>query len=229
VRARIKIGLDPPRSGDHQSRFASKSAVVNLAAFEVFFQERRPFFTEGTQLLNTRGNFYSRRIGAPPPLNPGGTYADVPHNTTILGAAKISGRLPSKLSFAGLTALSGQEKARVFNSASQSETIAEVSPCTMYGVGVVQQEFGKDGSTAYAMLTGVERNLADGSQANAVLAQRVPGLPTRLRWAGGRYDASASSDSVTSPGIAGHPAQQRSSRRFFQRPDAHVRVDSGLT
>jgi hypothetical protein len=236
--ADVKIGLGPNTTLEATinpdfGQVEADPAVVNLSAFEVFFQERRPFFTEGTQLLNTRGNFYSRRIGAPPPLNPGGTYADVPHNTTILGAAKISGRLPSKLSFAGLTALSGQEKARVFNSASQSETIAEVSPRTMYGVGVVQQEFGKDGSTAYAMLTGVERNLADGSQAERVLAQRAySGLAdTRLRWAGGRYDASAF---VGFSHIAGDSlailAQQRSSRRFFQRPDArYVRVDSGLT
>lgn len=234
----VKIGLGPNATLEATinpdfGQVEADPAVVNLSAFEVFFDERRPFFTEGTQLLNARGNFYSRRIGAPPPLNPGGTYADVPHNTTILGAAKVSGRLPSKLSFAGLTALSAQENARVFNAAQRTETTAEVAPRTLYGVGVVQQEFGKDGSTAYAMFTAVERDLTNGSQAERVLAQRAyTGLAdTRLRWAGGGYDASAF---IGFSHIAGDSlamlAQQRSSRRFFQRPDAgYVRVDPGLT
>ena len=41
-------------------------AEVNLTAFETFFDERRPFFLEGSQLLNGRVDnyFYSRRIGA---------------------------------------------------------------------------------------------------------------------------------------------------------------------
>ncbi|MBL0937721.1 MAG: carbohydrate binding family 9 domain-containing protein [Gemmatimonadaceae bacterium] len=236
--ADVKIGLGPNATLEATinpdfGQVEADPAVVNLSAFEVFFQERRPFFTEGTQLLNARGNFYSRRIGAPPPLNPGGSYADVPHNTTILGAAKVSGRLPSKLSFAGLTALSAQENARVFDVTQQTETTAEVAPRTLYGIGVVQQEFGKDGSTAYAMFTGVERNLQDGSLAERVLSQRAySGLAdTRLRWAGGKYDVSAF---VGFSHIAGDSlamlAQQRSSRRFFQRPDAgYVRVDSGLT
>lgn len=236
--ADVKIGLGPNATLEATinpdfGQVEADPAVVNLSAFEVFFQERRPFFTEGTQLLNSRGNFYSRRIGAPPPLNPGGTYADVPHNTTILGAAKVSGRLPSKLSFAGLTAVSGQENARVFDAASHSERKVEVAPRTTYGIGVVQQEFGKDGSTAYAMFTGVERDITDGSTADRVLAHRAySGLAdTRLRWAGGRYDMSAF---VGFSHIGGDSlailAQQRSSRRFFQRPDArHVRVDSSLT
>lgn len=236
--ADLKVGLGPNATLEATinpdfGQVEADPAVVNLSAFEVFFDERRPFFTEGTQLLNARGNFYSRRIGAPPPLNPGGTYADVPHNTTILGAAKVSGRLPSKLSFAGLTALSAQENAQVIDAGQQIPREVEVAPRTLYGVGVVQQEFGKDGSTAYAMFTGVERNLKDGTPAQRALAERAySGLAdTRLRWAGGKYDMSAfvgfshiSGDSLAML------AQQRSSRRFFQRPDAHyVHVDSGLT
>ncbi|MCC6245794.1 MAG: carbohydrate binding family 9 domain-containing protein [Gemmatimonadaceae bacterium] len=236
--ADVKIGLGPNATLEATinpdfGQVEADPAVVNLSAFEVFFQERRPFFAEGTQLLNARGNFYSRRIGAPPPLNPGGTYADVPHNTTILGAAKVSGRLPSKLSFAGLTALSGEEHAKVFDAAQQRETSAQVAPRTLYGIGVVQQEFGKDGSTAYAMFTAVERDITAGSQAARVLAERAySGLAdTRLRWAGGAYDASAF---IGFSHIAGDSlailAQQRSSRRFFQRPDAdYVDVQPSLT
>ena len=46
-------------------------AVVNLSQFEVTFDERRPFFVEGAQLLGGNGRigpqyYYSRRIGASP-------------------------------------------------------------------------------------------------------------------------------------------------------------------
>ena len=50
-------------------------AVVNLDAFEMFFQERRPFFVEGSGTFQFNmdcndgqctGLFYSRRIGRAP-------------------------------------------------------------------------------------------------------------------------------------------------------------------
>ncbi len=83
-------------------------AEVNLSAFETFFGERRPFFTEGSQLLSVGNFFYSRRIGAPPRsaavfgladrVAGDYTYLDVPPTSTNLGAAKLTGRLPSKTS-----------------------------------------------------------------------------------------------------------------------------------
>src|SRR6266536_3350342 len=72
-------------------------AVVNLSAFETFFNERRPFFVEGSGNFNfpfEDGNlFYSRRIGRAPQGAgdlPGGNdiYTDSPPQTTILGAGK---------------------------------------------------------------------------------------------------------------------------------------------
>ena len=73
-------------------------AEVNLSAFEIFFDERRPFFVEGANLLT--GNvvedyFYSRRIGAPPQGGASAEFVDFPRTTTILGAAKLTGRLAS--------------------------------------------------------------------------------------------------------------------------------------
>src|SRR5205823_12484435 len=72
-------------------------AVVNLSAFETFFEEKRPFFVEGAGYfgfgslncffcsnVSSLGMFYTRRIGRPPqaPDNvdaAGGVYADQPH------------------------------------------------------------------------------------------------------------------------------------------------------
>jgi hypothetical protein len=234
----LKLGLGPNATLEATfnpdfGQVEADPAEVNLSAYETFFAERRPFFTEGTQLLGGRGAFYSRRIGAPPPLRPGTTYSDVPRNSTILGAAKASGRLPSKLSFAGLTALTDREEARTFDATRNVFSRAEVAPRTFYGVGVVQQEFGRDGSTVYGMLTAVERDIESGSLADQALARRAYAgiLDTRIRWAGGKYDASAFAGfSYVAGDSFAIAAQQSSSRRYFQRPDAdYVEYDPSRT
>jgi hypothetical protein len=234
----LKLGLGPNATleGTFNPDFGqveADPAEVNLSAYETFFAERRPFFTEGTQLLGGRGNFYSRRIGAPPPLRPGATYTDMPRNSTIIGAAKLSGRLPSKLSFAGLSAVTDREEARTFDATRNTFSNAEVAPRTFYGVGVVQQEFGRDASTLYAMLTAVERDIESGSLAERVLARRAySGIAdTRIRWAGGKYDMSAyAAFSYVAGDSLAIAAQQTSSRRYFQRPDAdYVEFDPSRT
>ena len=234
----LKVGLGPNATLEATfnpdfGQVEADPAEVNLSAYETFFAERRPFFTEGTQLLGGRGNFYSRRIGAPPVLRPSGTYSDVPRNSTILAAAKLSGRLPSKLSFAGLTAVTDREEARAFDAAGNTFSSAEVAPRTFYGVGVVQQEFGRDASTIYAMLTAVERDIGSGSLAERALARRAyTGIvDTRIRWEGGKYDlaAFAGFSHVAGDSFA-IAAQQLSSRRYYQRPDAdYVDFEQGRT
>ena len=89
-------------------------AQVNLSAFEIFFDERRPFFVEGANLLvgNVEDYFYSRRIGAPPPGPVSSEFVDFPRTTTILGAAKLTGRLASGTSLGMLSAVTDEESAR---------------------------------------------------------------------------------------------------------------------
>jgi hypothetical protein len=90
--------------------------VVNLSAFETFFQERRPFFIEGSGVYNFslncsivtcggEGLFYSRRIGRSPQLF--GLYADAasPNVSPIIGAAKLTGRPPGGLNVGVLEAV----------------------------------------------------------------------------------------------------------------------------
>jgi hypothetical protein len=92
-------------------------AEVNLSAFETFFDERRPFFVEGIDLLQGPVNnfFYSRRIGAAPVGRANADFVDFPAQATILGAAKLTGRLESGLSNGMLGALTAEESARTFN------------------------------------------------------------------------------------------------------------------
>jgi len=83
------------------------------------FDERRPFFIEGNELLTGRGSsflgrptwFYSRRVGAAPRGQADGDFVKQPSNTTIVSAAKVSGRLASGLSIGALAALTPREHA----------------------------------------------------------------------------------------------------------------------
>lgn len=236
--ADVKVGLGSSFTLDATfnpdfGQVEADPAEVNLSGFETIFSERRPFFLEGTQLFNGRGNFYSRRIGAPPPGFAGGTYRDAPTNTTILGAAKISGRLPSGVSAGVLTAVTAQESARTYDSTSHVFGSTIVAPRTEYGVVSAQKEFGRNSSTVNVMLTGVNRDVAHNSPLAALLTRHAYSglLDGRYRWAGGMYDvnAYATFSRVDGDSLA-ILAQQRSNRRFYQRPDAtHFHVDPSRT
>ncbi|MGH7673684.1 MAG: DUF5916 domain-containing protein, partial [Gemmatimonadales bacterium] len=208
-------------------------AVVNLTAFEIFFEERRPFFIEGADLLGGRGTFYSRRIGAPPPGDAGADYAEPTTNTTIIGAAKVSGRLASGLSLGALSAVTAREEVGTFDAGSGAFGTAQVAPLAAYGIATVRQEFGRNRSTLATSVTAVERDVDPGSSLAAVVARHAyTGLVDgRLRWAGGKYDASAY---LGVSHVAGDSLAilelQTSPRRYYQRPDAdYVEVDPGCT
>ena len=99
-------------------------AVVNLDAFETFFQERRPFFVEGSGTFQFNmdcndgqctGLFYSRRIGRAPQGEPeleDDEYSDQPDAATIIGAAKLTGRM-GKFSVGALSAVTAEEEATI--------------------------------------------------------------------------------------------------------------------
>ena len=234
----LKMGLGPSFTLEATinpdfGQVEADPAEVNLTQFETFFSERRPFFVEGTSLLYSRGLFYSRRIGAPPPGQPRADYFERIDNTTILGAAKLTGRTRGGLSVASLAALTAREHAATFDTATDALGRAEVAPATAYGVVAVQQEFGRDRSTLGGSLTGVRRDMDPGSPLAGLLPeQAVAGLlDGRLRWAGGQYDVSAFAgfSHVTGDSLA-ILRLQRSSRRYYQRPDAgHVEVDPSRT
>lgn len=92
--------------------------VLNLSAFEIFFDEKRPFFMEGAGMFSTPFMlFYSRRIGRAPyggvPVPDGcqRDYTDYPKAATILGAGKLTGKLSSGTAIAFLNATTDEEKA----------------------------------------------------------------------------------------------------------------------
>ncbi|HET9706956.1 MAG TPA: DUF5916 domain-containing protein, partial [Gemmatimonadales bacterium] len=134
-------------------------AVLNLTAFESFFPEKRPFFVEGNGLFqfnvncsavncNSEELFYSRRIGRAPQLASGGDL-EAPNATTIIGAGKLTGRLPSGFAIG------------VIDAVTQHETGAgglTVEPASNYAVVRATQDFHNGGSGIGVMFTGVNRS-----------------------------------------------------------------------
>jgi hypothetical protein len=234
--ADLKIGLGPNLTVDATvnpdfGQVEADPAEINLSAFETFFDERRPFFTEGASLLsgNGPGYFYSRRIGAGPRGPADGAFVDRPGNSTILGAAKLSGRLGSGLSIGSLAAVTDNEFARVDDGAGNRKRV-KVAPLTGYGVARVQQEFGESQSTVSAIITGVRRDL-DKEDALAPVYNThaiAGGVDWALRWQGGGYELGGFAGfSHNAGGRERIVALQQASQRYFQRPDHdYVAVDS---
>ncbi len=144
---------------------------VNLSAYETFFSEKRPFFIEGKNITNFNigigdgdvGNdnlFYSRRIGRRPQGYPDigeGMYADVPNFTTIIGAAKLTGKTKNGLSVGFVEAVTSEEKAEIDNDGER--TFETVEPLTNYAVGRIQKDFNEGKTIVGGIFTGTNRNL----------------------------------------------------------------------
>ena len=124
----------------------SDDQIFNLSPFEVYYQERRPFFTEGTELFGKGNIFYSRRVGDVPDgyaavydsLQPGEMVTENPAKTRLLNATKISGRTGKGLGIGVFNAFSGQTTAVLTDSlGNQREIITQ--PFTNYNMVVVDQ------------------------------------------------------------------------------------------
>jgi hypothetical protein len=231
--ADLKMGLGPNITLDATvnpdfGQVEADPAVVNLSAFEVFFDEKRPFFTEGAQLLRGNGPsyFYSRRIGARPNVSLGGDYADYPQNATILGAAKVTGRLASGMSLGALTAVTAREAADTVTYDSLGVGHfgrVVVAPPAAYGVMRLQQEFGASRSVVGLSLTAVQRNLGGDSLLEQRYTRRAyaGGADWVLRWDRGAYVLRGWLGFSRIEGDTGAINRvQRSGVHFFQRPDA---------
>lgn len=205
-------------------------SVLNLSAFEQFFEERRPFFLEGSGIFRLdmqcndgqcTGLFYSRRIGRSPQL---GFMAEdpnaVPPASTILGAAKVTGRLSNGLSLGILDAVTQRETAGG----------VELEPQTNYFAARLNHEM-RGGQTALGgMFTAVNRNLSPESEPFLRRAAYTGGLDWRHQFAKQNYELSGHAAFSQVEGSAQAIARtQRSSVHFYQRPDDNIEYDSTRT
>ncbi len=236
--ADVKMGLGPNITLDGTvnpdfGQVEADPAIVNLSAFEVFFDEKRPFFTEGSQLLRGNGPsyFYSRRIGARPGCNASGDFVDCPQNATILGAAKVTGRLATGLSLGALTAVTSREWARTYDSATQTLGRTVVAPPAGYGVMRLQQEFGASKSVVGVTFTTVHRDLDSLLAPNYSRHVYAGGADWVLRWDRGAYELRGYAGFTHLRGDARDINRvQRSPVHYFQRPDArYLTYDSTRT
>lgn len=222
-------------------------AVVNLTQYETFFQEKRPFFTEGSSFfdfgyggVNSNWNFnwgspsffYSRRIGRPPrgSVQHDG-FTDIPDRTHILGAAKLTGKIANEWSISMMHAVTAREDGNVDSSGVRFADVVE--PLAYNGVVRTLREFngGRQAVGFISTMTLRDFNqpyLVDNFNRRA-FASGVDG------WTNFDEDQtyvmtgwlSTSRIEGTSDRIL---SVQTSSLHYFQRPDAsHVSIDSSAT
>ena len=126
--------------------------VLNISPFEIRFNENRQFFTEGTELFNKSGLFYSRRIGVQTPskvyqsqLNDNEELTEIPTSVPLINASKISGRLNNGLGIGIFNGVTAEQKAIAFNTYDSSNREIVVSPLSNYNVLVLDQNLKNNG------------------------------------------------------------------------------------
>jgi len=120
----------------------SDEKVLNLTPFEVRYEERRQFFTEGTELFQRANLVYSRRIGSEPigyegvedQLEEGEEIVENPVETKMINATKISGRTNKGLGIGFLNAMTLKSEAVVVDSVTDIERTILTQPFTNYNI-----------------------------------------------------------------------------------------------
>ncbi|PCH95501.1 MAG: hypothetical protein COB85_04430 [Bacteroidetes bacterium] len=134
----------------------SDNQVLNLSPFEVRFDERRPFFMEGTELFNKGGLFYSRRIGGTPggyydvedQLESGEAIIENPNEVQLINSTKVSGRTKGNLGIGVLNAVTARTFATVRDSLGVDRAIL-TEPMVNYNVFVLDQALKNNSSIGF--------------------------------------------------------------------------------
>lgn len=212
---------------------ADPSTIV-LDGFQVFYDERRPFFVENKNIFNysfadDQDNlFYSRRIGRNPngqPNVPSGAFMSIPNNTAILGAAKFSGKTKNGWSIGMLESVTNKEYAKIQENSRIEKVLVE--PLTNYFIGRVQKDFNNRNSYFGAVFTAVNRNLETNFLNFMHQSAYTAGVDFMHNWKNRKYyfkgnfvasKVEGSEEAIT--------ATQRNMTHLFQRTDAgHLSVD----
>jgi len=208
-------------------------AVINLSAFETRFDERRPFFIEGANTFEFGSElFYSRRIGAAPAgrAPSEAVYSDQPEQATILGAAKVTGRL-GNWTIGVLNALTAREHAEYVD-ANGEHADAVVAPLANYTVARARREL-RDGQSVFGgMFTGTYRDLENTPLRDRLRTSAVAGgMDFSHEWADRSWRISGFVSAARIHGSTATIASaQRSSARYYQRPDAdYLSIDPAAT
>ncbi len=222
--------------------------VINLTAFETFFPEKRPFFVRDAQIFTFAGSrggrmgggkalFFSRRIGREP-RGSGPWDADFhaePHLTSILGAAKLTGRTRSGLSVGALAAVTGREMGQAYFAQADSLGRFVAEPQAEHAVVRLQQDFRGGASKVGVIGTGLKRELPGDGSFDFLPSEAFSfGLDFEHQW-GGRRGRDYRlwgfySGSLVQGSNEALIRLQRNPTHYYQRPDAtYLAVDSTAT
>lgn len=129
------------------------NAILNLEPFEQRLDENRPFFTEGTDLFNKGGLFYSRRIGGAPSTEPqiadNEEITNYPSSVKLINAVKVSGRTEKGLGIGFLNAITKKTYATILNNDTNETRKEVIEPLTNYNMLVLDQRFNQNSSVSF--------------------------------------------------------------------------------
>lgn len=211
---------------------------VNLTAFELFFQERRPFFIEGNNTLNfpvtnigSSNLFYSRRIGRQPQgsidtdasgQDNADEYVKPNRRTNILGAAKLTGKNKKGFSWGILESVTSREYAEIDSLGYRKKAMIE--PLTNYFVARAQQDINKGNSLLGGIFTATNRNISNTSMEWLHKSAYSGGVDFLHHWKKRKYYVSGRGIMSHVKGSAEAISEtQLSSERYFQRPDNYYK------
>jgi len=210
-------------------------SVLNLTAFETFYEEKRPFFLEGNEIfdfsLDEDIPYYSRRIGAEPDFPDqweGKDIYDTPRWTTILGAAKFTGKTQKGLSVGVVNGLTAQEFGTSRDSVFENENF-QVAPLSNYLASRIKNEF-DGGNTIVGGMFSLVNRFSPEVQVQDLLPSLavVGGLDFLHYWDNKNYYLEAKTMGSQLRGSKeAILAKQLSHIHRYQRPDAdYLEVDS---
>lgn len=205
----------------------SDPSVMNLTAFETFYEEKRPFFLEGLTIFDYKFDnqnlFYSRRIGSVTSLTLNQDdqhYIKSPDATTILSAAKFSGTTSKGLSVGFIQSVTANEFAYVTDPEGK-ETKVKVEPLTNYLVGRIQKGYNEGNTVIGGILTSTNRAIQDQQLEFLASNAFTGGVDILHHWNDKKYFVNAK---ITGSYIEGSQESitllQESPARYYQRPDA---------
>ena len=211
-------------------------ASVNLSVFETTFTEKRPFFVSNSGYFSTGGlscyfcsnvsslsPIYTRRIGRSPQLagvvGSRADYMDASEATTILGAAKVTGRTKNGLSVGLLDAVTNRETARFLPVGSTTEETQEVEPLSNYFIARVRKDLRGGATRVGTITTMVNRSLTNQDQVEQLRSNaQLFGFDIDHRWAKRVYSFNLQTALTHIGGdSAAIRRAQQSPARYYQR------------
>lgn len=211
-------------------------SVLNLTSYEVFYEEKRPFFLEGNNILefNNEGDmlFYSRRIGHAPSYEPGtedGETLIMPDNTSIISALKLTGKNKKGLSLGIVNSMTSRENATIETDKTSSKTAVE--PFTNYFIGRVKQDFNQGQTTIGGIVTSTIRSIKDQHLEFMPDNSTVGGIDFEHNWLNRKYFINAKTFYSRLNGTEEAITRlQKSAVHLYQREDAkHIDFNPDLT